>query len=116
VARARSRRDRSPEPGSRGSVALASIPRDGLLIDLGCGDGTLLRLAPARKVGLDLSLEGLHRVPGEIPSVCADLDAARLPFRDACADAVTLLDALPYVESPVRLFREVARVLKPGGS
>jgi SAM-dependent methyltransferase len=104
-----------PEPGSRAATAIEQIPREGLLIDLGCGDGALLRLAPSRKIGLDLSVIGLGRVPAGIPRVCADLDSPWLPFRDTCADAVTILDALPYVESPLRLFREIARIVKPGG-
>ncbi len=104
-----------PEAGSRAATALEWIPREGLLIDLGCGDGALLRLAPSRKIGLDLSVTGLGRVPAAIPRVCGDLDSPRLPFRDTCADAVAILDALPYVESPLRLFREIARILKPGG-
>jgi SAM-dependent methyltransferase len=104
-----------PEAGSRAATALELLPLAGLLIDLGCGDGALLGLAPSKKIGLDLSVNGLARIPADIPRVCADLDSRALPFRDACADAVSILDALPYVESPVRLFREIARILKPGG-
>ncbi len=105
----------APEPGSRAATALELLPRAGLLIDLGCGDGALLRLAPSGRIGLDLSVNGLVRIAAGIPRVCADLDSRRLPFRDACADAVAILDALPYVESPLRLFREIARIVKPGG-
>jgi SAM-dependent methyltransferase len=104
-----------PEPGSRAAVALELLPREGLLIDLGCGDGALLTLASSSKVGVDLSLIGLARIAGDIPRVCADLDAKGLPFRSGCASMVTILDAMPYIESPVRLVAEIARVLAPGG-
>ena len=104
-----------PEPGSRAAVALSLLGADGLLIDLGCGDGVLLSRAPSRKVGADLSRVGLARIPGDVPRVCADLDAAGLPFRSSCASTVTILDAIPYVESPARLVAEIARVLAPGG-
>ncbi|MFH1144237.1 MAG: methyltransferase domain-containing protein [Candidatus Eisenbacteria bacterium] len=104
-----------PEPGSRVAVALDQLDGNGRLIDLGCGDGALLALAPGSGIGVDLSPAGLARMPAQIPRVCADLDAAHLPFRDASVETCTFLDALPYVESPLRVLREVARILKPGG-
>jgi SAM-dependent methyltransferase len=51
----------------------------------------------------------------EIPFHLADLDQP-LPFESSSFDIVTCLEALNYVESPARLFREVHRILRPGGT
>jgi SAM-dependent methyltransferase len=43
-------------------------------------------------------------------------DAAALPFTDGCFDlACSAYGALPFVAEPVRVLREVRRVLRPGG-
>jgi SAM-dependent methyltransferase len=109
---------RNPEPGSRVAVALERIakePAEGLLCDLGCGDGSLLMRLQGECLGIDVSRVALERVPQQIPRIAADLDAPRLPLRDSSIGACTLLDALPYVESPRALLSEIARVLAPGG-
>ncbi len=42
-------------------------------------------------------------------------DNPSLPLDDASIDAVTLCVSVQYLQQPVAVFREVARVLKPGG-
>src|SRR5262249_52023126 len=42
-------------------------------------------------------------------------DAQRLPFADACAANVVMVDVLHHLEFPLVFFREAARVLRPGG-
>lgn len=39
----------------------------------------------------------------------------RLPYADASFDAVTIAVSVQYLARPVDVFREIARVLKPGG-
>jgi SAM-dependent methyltransferase len=42
-------------------------------------------------------------------------DAQRLPFADACAANIVMVDVLHHLEFPVVFFREAVRVLRPGG-
>ena len=45
-----------------------------------------------------------------------DLNAdPRLPYADACFDAVLCAVSIQYLVRPVEVFAEVARVLRPGG-
>jgi len=59
---------------------------------------------PNRLAGLD---DRIHAVLGQ---------AEHLPFEDQAFDAVTFTYLLRYVEDPAATLRELARVLRPGGS
>ncbi|MCX5313753.1 class I SAM-dependent methyltransferase [Streptomyces sp. NBC_00154] len=71
----------------------------------------------ARPVALDLShrqLQHALRIGGGVPLV--EADAGVLPFRDGSFDlACSAYGAVPFVADPVQVFREVHRVLRPGG-
>ncbi|HET6635539.1 MAG TPA: methyltransferase domain-containing protein [Streptomyces sp.] len=71
----------------------------------------------ARPVALDLAhrqLQHARRIGGGFPLV--EADAGALPFRDAAFDlACSAYGALPFVADPVRVLREVRRVLRPRG-
>ena len=48
--------------------------------------------------------------------VCADLNKdPRLPYDDASFDAVTCVVSVDYLTKPLEVFREIHRVLRPGG-
>ncbi|HEX7089682.1 MAG TPA: methyltransferase domain-containing protein [Longimicrobiales bacterium] len=90
-------------------------------LDLGCGTGRYARLLAAAGagsvVGLDLSAGMLMRAARQGPAGARWVlgDASVLPFRAASFDVVVsglVLDHLPRLEP---CFREVARVLRPGG-
>jgi len=90
-----------------------------LLLDIGCGGSGLLPWASARGVritGLEFSPEAaaysLKAAP-EAEVVVGNLP--ELPFGSDQFDAVTCLELPSELGAPIRLFREIFRVLKPGG-
>jgi demethylmenaquinone methyltransferase/2-methoxy-6-polyprenyl-1,4-benzoquinol methylase len=87
-----------------------------LVLDLACGTADLcrgLRSAGYRSVGFDFSHQMLVRARTDAPLVEADI--LRLPVADASADGVTCGFALRNVVDLTALFREVSRVVRPGG-
>jgi SAM-dependent methyltransferase len=76
-----------------------------------------LAMQGAEPVALDLSHAMLRQSLGRSPAVpLVQADAGRLPFRDATFDlACSAYGAVPFVADAGAVFREVARVLRPGG-
>lgn len=94
-----------------------------LALDLCCGtaDLTLELARHARVLGSDfchpMLVIGHDKVAanGSTRVVLAEADALRLPFADACADAVTVAFGLRNLENVQGGLNEMYRVLKPGG-
>jgi len=92
------------------------------VLDVGCGAGFLsnhLAREGFEVTGLDASQGSIevaarHDATGKAQYLLGD--ALRLPFPDACFDAVCAMDFLEHVEDPAKAVAEMARVLKPGGT
>jgi ubiquinone/menaquinone biosynthesis C-methylase UbiE len=90
------------------------------VLDVATGPGYVAERAAARgarPVGLDLArgmLELARRRVGGVEFVLGD--AERLPFEDACFDAVVGGCVINHLPRPQRALREAARVLAPGGA
>src|SRR5919202_1381964 len=111
----------------RRMLSLASVVDGEAVLELGCGDGSLLvalaRANPTgRTVGVDLAEGMLARTARRLkrtnlPGVeLQRADIRGLPFEDASFDVVTcayVLDILPWTEIAQAL-AEVQRVLRPG--
>lgn len=93
------------------------------LLDVGCGPGTITvefadRLAPGRVVGLDAAAEVIERASSEFPRPNLEFvvgDGYALPFDDDTFDIAHAHQTLQHVADPVRMLRELRRVVKPGG-
>jgi SAM-dependent methyltransferase len=93
----------------------------GTAAELCCGQGEALRLLGRRVergVGVDVSLEMLKAgatSEGGMRLSLLQADATRLPLADASLDSVVMLGGIHHVSDRRGLFREVARILRPGG-
>jgi demethylmenaquinone methyltransferase/2-methoxy-6-polyprenyl-1,4-benzoquinol methylase len=97
------------------------------VLDVATGTaGIALRLVErcdAQVTGIDLSEPMLRRGVTNVAHACADARvrlaigrAEQLPFADATFDALTFSYLLRYVADPAATLRELARVVKPGGT
>jgi ubiquinone/menaquinone biosynthesis C-methylase UbiE len=93
------------------------------VLDIGCGDGTmavLLASQGARVTGLDPDLAMLRaaRQAASAAGVPIRLAGGRieaLPLHEARFDLVTAVTVLCFVRDEAAAWREMARVLRPGG-
>jgi 2-polyprenyl-3-methyl-5-hydroxy-6-metoxy-1,4-benzoquinol methylase len=99
------------------------LKRTGLLLDLGCGPGTLLAAAAVegrKGIGIDVSMvwlvvaQRLIAEWGGQPILAAAL-AEALPLADNSVSSVVSLDVLEHVAEPKSYLSEINRVTEPGG-
>ena len=102
----------------------AAVGPEGRLLELGVGTGRIalpLHRRGRRIVGVDLSVPMLDRYRAKAaalglpPPPVLRADATRLPFRDACVDAVLEVHVLHLVPDWRRALAEARRMLRPGG-
>ena len=73
-------------------------------------------IRPSRVVGLGLNLRELSANPSVDDAVVHDINRdPRLPFGDDIFDVVLNTVSVDYLTRPVDVFKDVARVLRPGG-
>lgn len=93
----------------------------GTVAELCCGRGEAARLLDQRMsrcVGIDVSagmLEIARRDLADDRFFFAQGDATMLPLGDRTVDNVFMLGGIHHVPDRVKLFREVGRILRPGG-
>ena len=95
------------------------VPRGSRVLDLGCGDGTLLALLrdtrEADVHGVELDLANVAEcVRRDIPVVQFDIDEGLPDFADGSFDIVVLSQTLQVVRRPALVLREMLRVGKRG--
>jgi SAM-dependent methyltransferase len=112
-------------PNFKVILAELALRPDDRLIDIGCGGGALLKEAlksGCRAAGIDHSLDMVRTATGENRQavdagrlVVRQADADRLPFADGEFTCASMTGVLGFLSDPVAAFRELHRVLRPGG-
>ncbi len=90
------------------------------ILDLGCGEGALARALrgkfPQAEIhGCDISLSQLERAEKLGGGIIYRQNVNELLYERDYFDAVFVLDVLEHVNEPVKLVREITRILRPGG-
>ena len=106
----------------RSRVALELVPpmKGARVLDVGCGDGTMLcevarKVEGGRLFGVDISELAAREAAGKgVPVAVADAEGG-LPFKDGSFDLVICSEVLEHLFSPERALDEIRRVLKPTG-
>ena len=96
----------------------------GDVVEIGFGTGHNLPFVPrevtriraVEPLGVGVRLAAGRIAASPVPVEVCGLDGQALPFEDASADTVLCTWSLCSIPDPVRAVREVARVLRPGGS
>ncbi len=109
-------------PASVAEVVATRLPDAASVLDVGCGTGLVGRAlrergVTARLLGLDISTASLDvaRAGGLYESLEeADLQQ-RLPLEDGRVDAVVCVGVMTYLPEVEAVWRELARVARPGG-
>lgn len=85
------------------------------LLDLGAGSGAFAQRA--KTLGFHVTAVDISSLQfkAKVQFKSADLNK-RLPFRAQSFDVITAIELIEHLENPHSLFREVNRVLKPGGT
>ena len=84
----------------------------GLVLDVGCGNGLVvrtLRRQSVNAVGIDIMPHKWDETPAAVA------DGFCLPFNDGVFSTVGCFAVLEHQTEPDKLLQEMARVLKPGG-
>jgi demethylmenaquinone methyltransferase/2-methoxy-6-polyprenyl-1,4-benzoquinol methylase len=95
-------------------------PED-VVVDVATGTGAvaeeLARTKGCAVIGVDQSAEMLAVARARLPELeFVEASAERLPFDDDSFDGLTFTYLLRYVDDPAATLRELARVVRPGGT
>lgn len=101
------------------SRAVTDVPTGGAVLDVGAGTGTLSDLVHAIREDLALvaldPAQGMLRYAAEYISPTVGR-AEAIPFSEGSFRAVLVGEAVHHFAAPRKAFREIARVLEPGGT
>ena len=104
--------------GTSPDVFLSALPSEGVVVDVGCGNGMWAQRVVADErcvIGLDSSAGLAREFQAQSVGPAVWADAHELPFASASVDAVMMLWMLYHVQDKQRALAEAARVLRPGG-
>jgi demethylmenaquinone methyltransferase/2-methoxy-6-polyprenyl-1,4-benzoquinol methylase len=101
-------------------VSRLDAPPGARVLDVACGTGAVTRALVARGydvVGLDQNVQMLAVARARVPDAAFhEGEAEHLPFGEGEFDALTVTYLLRYVDDPAATVRELARVVRDGGT
>lgn len=103
-------------PGLKMNYLLAHLPDRGRILEIGCGEGKILRTLAARRPTLEL-----HGCDVRLPRVAAlgyqfhHTPEGKIDLPDRSCDAVLIVDVLEHVADPHALLEEAQRLLRVNG-
>lgn len=103
-------------PALKVRFLLDHLPSSGDVLEIGSGDGKILRTFAVQR--RDLRLHGCDVrdwAAGDSGIEFRLITSRDIPYEDATMDAVVIVDTLEHVDEPEHLVAEIARVLRPGG-
>jgi SAM-dependent methyltransferase len=105
------------------TILRAELGKPGIrILDAGCGTGFNIHhyaSSKSRKVfGLDVADEAIHCVKRKGLNTVAQASVVAIPFQSDCFDIVFSFEVITHLECKLHddAFKEMFRVLKPGGS
>jgi len=105
-------------PGLKAKFMVEHVPQAGAVLEVGCGQGKMLRTLEAHRPDLELHGCDVRPVEAENPGFAFRMledESGTLPYEDARFDVVLLMDVLEHVPNPEKTLDEVRRILKPSG-
>lgn len=97
---------------------LGPLPRDGVVLDLGCGDGSMARGRPSSKlrvVGIDFDSRAVALAAKDcVETFACDVSESPIPLADSSVDGVIAKDIIEHVPRTLKLMLDIRRVMKPG--
>lgn len=106
---------RDPQPWRwpwRRGLLLTELREGDAWLDLGCGAGRFLTVAPGG-IGVDVDPAAVERAAEK--GDARPMEDGAVPLAHASVDLVWCSETLEHVADPVALLFEARRVLKPGG-
>ncbi len=93
--------------------------REHRLLDVGCGWGRLLCAAKKygwEAIGLEMTDVAIKYINSNHPNITVlNTTAEQCGFKDNEFDVITLFEVIEHVSNPQTIFKELYRMLKPGG-
>lgn len=98
------------------ALAMAKVaPHGDSILDVGCGDGMLLKEV-ARRIGAR-EVHGIDiKIQPNLDFDAQKYDGLTFPFESARFDVVTISDVLHHATDATAVLREAIRVVKPNGA